>query len=32
MSGSFWESYSAIANTQGCTIVLAMAEKVYGLV
>lgn len=32
MSGSFWESYSAMANTQGCTIVLGVAEKSSGLV
>jgi predicted HTH transcriptional regulator len=31
MPGSFWESYSAVANTQGGTIVLGAAEKSTGL-
>ena len=26
MPGSFWESYSAMANTQGGTIVLGLAD------
>ena len=32
MPGSFWESYAAMANTQGGTIVLGVAEKATGLV
>lgn len=32
MPGSFWASYSAMANTQGGTIVLGVAEKPVGLV
>jgi ATP-dependent DNA helicase RecG len=32
MPGSFWESYSAMANSQGGTIVLGVAEKPIGLV
>ncbi|MBK5203995.1 MAG: ATP-binding protein [Polaromonas sp.] len=32
MPGSFWESYSAMANTQGGTIFLGVAEKSTGLV
>ena len=31
MPGSFWESYSAMANIQGGTIVLGVAEKPTGL-
>lgn len=31
MPGSFWESYAAMANTQGGTIVLGVAEKASGL-
>ena len=30
--GSFWKSYSAMANTQGGAIVLGAAEKPTGLV
>lgn len=30
MPGSFWESYAAMANTQGGTIVLGLAEKASG--
>lgn len=32
MPGSFWESYSVMANTQGGTIVLGVTEKPTGLV
>lgn len=32
MPGSFWESYAAMANTQGGTIVLGVAEKATCLV
>ena len=32
MPGSFWESYCAMANTQGGTIVLGVVEKPFGLV
>jgi hypothetical protein len=32
MPGSFWESYAAMANTQGGTIVMGVAEKASGLV
>ena len=32
MPGSFWASYAAMANTQGGTIVLGVAEKASGLV
>jgi predicted HTH transcriptional regulator len=32
MPGIFWASYAAMANTQGGTIVLGVAEKASGLV
>jgi ATP-dependent DNA helicase RecG len=32
LPGSFWASYAAMANTQGGTIVLGVAEKASGLV
>ncbi len=32
MPGSFWETYSAMANTQGGTVVFGVAEKSIGLV
>ena len=32
MPDGFWEPYSAMANTQGGTIVLGVAEKPAGLV
>ena len=31
LPGSFWESYSAMANTQGGAILLCVAEKLLAL-